>query len=316
MPLNLSSARVINPILTTIAQGYAQPEFVGNKLFPRVPVSARGGQVLEFGKESFRRYASRRAPGTRKARIEFGYLGKPFALYQDALEAPVSFELMEDAAAVPGLDLGRAAVATVMRSLLLTQELDQAALATSAANYETDSVMALTSTGKWSTNTGNPITDIEIGRETIRAKCGVYPNLLTISAKAYSACKNNPNVLARIQYGGTSVSPAQVTPQVLAALFQVDEVVIGGGIYCDDADVTQDIWGNNVVLAFVPKSFSGNSMDLAQPSYGYTYTLNGNPLVQQPYKEDQSDSWIYPVKFERAPVLSGIASGFLIKSPA
>ena len=311
-PLNPSSARVVDPILTTLAQGYGQAEFVGHRLFPRVPVTARGGQILEFGKESFQRYASRRAPGARTARIEWGYAGKPFALYQDALEAPVPREIAQDASVVPGIDLGRGAVATVMRSLLLTQECDQAHLATTASNYEGDSVLALSGGAKWSASTGNPIADIDSGREVIRRKCGLYPNLVTMSATAFSAARNNPNVLARVMQGGKPVEPAQVTREALAILFNVNEVVVGSAIEFVGGS-SRDIWGDDVVLAYVPKGFAGNAMDLAQPSYGYTYTLNGHPLVESPYWEQQSKSWIYGVTFERAPVLSGIASGFLIK---
>lgn len=315
MPLNTSSARVINPILTTLAQGYRQAEFIGDRLFPRVPVNARGGQVLEFGKESFQRYASRRAPGTRTARIDFGYAGKPYALYQDSLEAPVPREISQDAMAVPGIDLGRGAVSTVMRALLMGQEIDQATLATTAANYENDSVLVLTGGGKWSASTGTPISDIDAGREVIRRKCGLYPNIVVLSARAFNAARNNPTVLARVLNGGKNAEPAQVTREALAVLWNVDEVVVGAGIYMNGA-TSLDIWGDDVVLAYVPKSLGGNSMDLAQPSYGYTYTLLGNPLVEQPYWEQQSKSWIYGVTFERAPVLSGIASGFLIKGAA
>lgn len=314
-PLNLSSARVIDPILTTLAQGYTQAEFIGHRLFPRVPVGARGGQVLEFGREGFRRYASRRAPGGRTARIDWGYAGRPFALYQDALEAPVPREIAQDAAAVPGIDLGRGAVATVMRSLLLTQECDQALLATTAANYEPDSVMVLTGAAKWSASTGTPIADIDAGREVIRAKCGLYPNVVALSATAFNAARNNPSVLARVLPGGKTAEPAQVTRETLAALFNVDEVVVGQGVEFVGTS-NRDIWGDDVVLAYVPRGFGGNAMDMAQPSYGYTYTLNGSPMVEAPYWEQQSKSWIYGVTYERAPVLSGIASGFLIKDVA
>ena len=124
--------------------------------------------------------------------------------------------------------------------------------------------------------------------------------------------RNNPNVLARVVQGGKPVEPAQVTREALAVLFNVDEVVVGSAIEFVGGS-SRDIWGDDVVLAYVPKGFAGNAMDLAQPSYGYTYTLNGHPLVESPYWEQQSKSWIYGVTFERAPVLSGIASGFLIK---
>ncbi|NJM36198.1 MAG: hypothetical protein HC850_17565, partial [Rhodomicrobium sp.] len=54
MSLNPAQARIYDPVLTTHIRGYQHPDFVGSLLFPAVEVRARGGQVLEFGKESFK----------------------------------------------------------------------------------------------------------------------------------------------------------------------------------------------------------------------------------------------------------------------
>ena len=105
MPGTNANVRVYDPVLSGIAQGYANMDFVGGLLFPRVPVKARGGQIVEFGKEAFMRYATRRAPGANTARLQFGYLGKPFALFNDAIDVPVPREHQQDAMTVPGIDI-------------------------------------------------------------------------------------------------------------------------------------------------------------------------------------------------------------------
>ena len=38
-------------------------------------------------------------------------------------------------------------------------------------------------------------------------------------------------------------------------------------------------------------------------------------MVETPYWDANSKSWVYGVSYERAPVLSGIASGYLIVNP-
>lgn len=53
MSMSLSQARVVDPVLTTHAQGYKNADFVGMALFPRVDVAKSGGQVIEFGREAF-----------------------------------------------------------------------------------------------------------------------------------------------------------------------------------------------------------------------------------------------------------------------
>ena len=142
-PLNTAGARIIDPILSTHASGYRHPERVGNLLFPAVPVGVSGGQRLEFGKESFRLYNARRAPGSDTKRIQFGYAGKPFALTQEALEAAVPREWMRDASQVPGIDLAARAVNLVMNSVTLLLEYQQATIATTAANYDNDHKVTL-----------------------------------------------------------------------------------------------------------------------------------------------------------------------------
>ena len=313
MPNSNSAVRVIDPVLTNIAQGYNIQQMVGEVLFPRVPVMTRGGQIIEFGRDAFRLYSSKRQAGGRTARIQFGYLGKPFALFNDAVEVPLPREHLQDARIMPGLDLGARAINVTMRNMLLSLEVDQAILATTAANYGAANKVTLAGATKWSASTGTPMTDIDAGREVIRQSTGMYPNTVVMSPLAFNACKNNPTVVSRFQYNGVAGTDAsQITTAMLAGLFNVDRVVVGKGVYFNDANVGTDIWGNNVVLAY---SVLGNTM-LEEPSYGYTYTLEGNPLVEEPYWEPQTKSWVYGVTFERAPVLSGISAGYLIINPA
>lgn len=308
-----SQARVIDPILTNVAQGYQNSDLIGHSLFPAVPVQVSGGQIIEFGRESFRLFNARRSPGGTTKRIEIGYLGKHFSLVQDSLEGKVPREHLRDAARVPGIDLGSRAVNTVMKALKLSLENEQAQLALNASNYDNNHKLTLSGTSKWSTDTGNPMGDIDSAREEIRSTVGIYPNTLVLSAQVFNACKNNPRVIARFQYNSqVPVDGTSITAQMLAGLFNVDKVVIGKAISIDDANVSTDIWGNNAVLAYVPAAPSG----MEEPSYGYTYTMEGNPLVEPAYYDNPDKSWIYPVNYERAPVLSGITSGFLIQNPA
>lgn len=311
MPLSNSGVRVINPILSTVVQGYRNSDLVGNALFPRVPVAASGGQILEFGKEAFMQYAAARAPGGTTKRIPFGYLGKPYTLFNEALESQVPREHLRDAKQVPGLDLAVGAVNTVMKSLLLSLEVAQANLALNAANYASSNKVALAGASKWSDYANSdPAAQMEGYRDQIRQACGVFPNTLLLSAQAMKTLKQHPKILDRLKYTGRDV----VTEDLIANLWNIKNVVVGGSIKADDAGVLSDVWGNNAVLAYVPQSKA--DLQAIEPSYGYTYTMEGHPLVEEPYWEANSKSWIYGVSFERAPVLSGISAGFLIQNPA
>ena len=316
MALSTAGVRVIDPILSNVVQGYSNMDLVGKNLFPNVPVFASGGQIIEFGKEAFKLYNARRAPGGKTSRIQMGYFGKPFSLVQDSLEAIIPREYVRDALAVPGIDLASRGIMVAMKSLQLQLEVDQAALATTVGNYASGSYVTMAGSTQWSNvssnvSTANPLADIDVGREKIRTLTGVYPNVLLLSAKAFNAVKNNTNIIPRIQYASNIQADAtQITPDMLAGLFNVKKVVVGRGIYFNDANVTTDIWGNDAVLAYVPEG----SLSIEEPSFGYTYTMDGNPIVEEGYFDNNSKSWVYGVNFERAPVLSGIAAGYLFKS--
>lgn len=305
--MNANQVRVIDPILTTVAQGYVQPGFIGSKLFPRVPVQLSGGQILQFGKEAFLKYSLRRAPGGATKRIDFGYLGAAFALLQDALEVKVPREWLRDAAVMPGINFGTRAVNLGMRVALISLEYDQATLALTAANYDSNHKVALTSTAKWSSASCDPQPQIDGYREAIRSSTGVYPNIMMCSPVAFTALRNNPNIRDAFKY----TSADSITEQMLAKKLNFDEVVVGKAVTSDDAGNFTDIWGNNALLAYAPQSPSGAE----EPSYGYTYTMEGHPLVEMPYWDANMKSWMYPATFERAPVIAAPTAAFLIQNP-
>lgn len=303
----LPQVRVVDPILTTHVQGYRNAEMAADALFPRVPVQISGGRVLEFGKESFKLYSTLRAPGTDARRVRFGYEGKPYALDNHALDAVVPREHLRDAAVMPGIDLAARSVNLVQKSNLLTLEKESADLAIDANNYDANHKVTLAGATKWSDAAGLPTKNIDDAREAVRATTGVYPNVVLLSAVAFKAAKNNPSVLDRFKY----TSRDSVTPEMLAALWDVERVVVGRAVYASDAGAFTDVWGNNAVVAYVPPVTSG----MEEPSYGYTYTMEGHPMVEEPYWDNKARSWIYGVTYERKPVLTGILAGYLIIAP-
>lgn len=309
-PLNTSTARVIDPILTGIAQGYTHAQRVGHVLFPAIPVPARGGNIIEFGLESFVNYNSRRAPGANTAQIRFGYEGRPFALQQHSLDAPVPREFMQDAETVPGIDLGKQAVNTVMNSLTLSLEVEQAALASNPANYGANNKLTLTGADVWSDEASDPIGDIETAKDQVRGTCGTEPNRMVIANAGFKALKSHPKIIERFKYTTAEL----VTAKMLAGLFDLEEVAVGKTTYVEDPDaetkVFHEAWDNVCVLGYTPTQDAA----MGQPSYGYTYTLQGHPFVEKPEWKSDNKSWVYGVTYERIPVLTGIASGFLFNS--
>ncbi len=302
-----AQARVIDPVLTTAAQGYKNADFVGDLLFPTVPVDQRGGKIITFRKEDFQLYATGRTPGANTKRVQYGYDGAAFALEQHSLEGVVPFEIMQDANAVPGIDMGRIAVMKTQNIIALRKEKAQADLAVAAGNYDAAHKKTnLAGNTLWSDPVNSdPIGDVENGKDAVRATIGRYPNTLIVSAATMKALRVHSKIIDRIKYTGRDVP----TPELLANLFGVARVAVGGAVYNNAAGAFVDVWGKTAVLAYTE---IGSLLDMGLPSYAYTYQLRGYPIVEVPYQDRNAKSWVYPVTDELSPVIAGATAGYLI----
>lgn len=306
--MTAATARSIDPVLTTAAQGYKNADFVGDALFPAVPVDQRGGKIITFGKEDFRLYATGRVPGANTKRVQFGHVGASFSLEQHALEGVVPWEIMQDANQVPGIDMGRVAVMKTQNIIALRKEKAQADLATTAANYPAANKVTLAGTDQWSDYTNSdPVDDVETAKEAVRTQIGRRPNTVVMGAAVFAKLRQHPKILDRIKYTGRD----SATPELLANLFGVQRVRVGDAVYENAAGAMADAWGKFVVLAYTE---IGSLADMGLPSFGYTYQLRGHPIVEMPYQDRNAKSWVYPVTDENQPVIAGSTAGYLISA--
>lgn len=307
-------ARVIDPVLSNHARGYGNPdvERAGRVLFPRAPIDQRGAKIVKFGKEAFRLYNTERAPGAAKKRVSVGYSSDTVSLNQHALAGQVTFEALEDANAVPGIDLGRRALNVPMEIIRREEEYRAAQIAQNAANYATDNKDTLSGTDQWTDAGSKPGEQMDDAHMVIRSRIGRRGNVLVLGPNVYNAARRNAKVIAQV-FAGSANKPEMVTRDQLAAYFGVKKIAVGDDIYlpatASDDDAFSDVWGNVAILAYVP-SVDGEG-DIEVPSFGYTYYLKGHPLVEAPWQDRDHDVWVYPTKDEYQPVLTGMHAGFL-----
>jgi len=312
--ITTSQARVIDPVLTSVAQGYKQLDLVGGFLFPRVNVGVRGGQIITFGKEDFMLYNTQRAPGENTRRVQFGYSPSSFALVDYSIEGAVPTEIQQEAEAMEAgftINMAQMAIYKAQAIMALRLEKAQADLARTLANYGSSNKTTLSSTAQWSDLTSgvsDPINDVEVAKEAIRASTGKRPNVLVMGPAVLAKLRMHPKIIDRMKYTGRDVP----TKEILAALFGVDQVVVGEGIYSNDAGTAfTDIWGKDVVLAFTELS---GLADMGTPSYGYTYNLSGYPIAEVPYWDRNAKTQFFPVTRAEAPVIAAATAGYLIKN--
>lgn len=304
-----AQAGVVDVVLTNYARGYSNQEFIATRLAPNVDVPARNIRLLKFGKEGFRKLNTRRAPGSPILTVQYGYASDPIALLQDALQGLVPVETQEEAAKVPGIDLGQQAVQMVLDQLDLGFEVDTAQMVRNPANYGANNKVALAGASRWTDANSDPKKDVDDAKEAVRRQVGRYPNKLILGAVVFNALTNHPKIKEQFKY----TSADSITEAMLARYFNLEEVIVGKAVYLPDgvadASPATDIWGNDAVLAYVPKG--ANWM---VPSFAYTYRLRGYPHVETPWYDRDIKSWKYPTTQERRPYLVGADAGFLIQS--
>lgn len=319
MSMTLADIRLKqNPILSNLLLGLGQGTYIAEKLFPRLPQALSSVTLAQLGDERLRRYNLRRAPGTATKRINIKYDGKTYAVDQYSVEVPMPRELIREADESRKLNVGnyldvsRIAMATANDVLALDYEIEVAQLATTAGTYAAGHVLALAGSTKWSASTGTPVTDIRAASDVIRKKIGKRPNRLTLSADALSALTMNPEVKGYLPT--TNLGPASI--EQLKTILNVDEILVGDATWIDETDTGRDVWGNNAILAYVPKIAGNGSADisLAEPAFGFTNVIEGHPFAETPYYDNGAKSWIYGATYERRPNVAYNTAAFLFSN--
>lgn len=125
---------------------------------------------------------------------------------------------------------------------------------------------------KWSNDNSDPIKFIADQKLEMHQQTGRTPNKLAIGANVFNALRQHPAILERVKYGGSTANPASVTKNVLAQLFEIDELVVLMSIMNQakqgaEADM-QFIGDPDAVLL----AYATSAPSVDEPSAGYIFT--------------------------------------------
>jgi hypothetical protein len=155
--------------------------------------------------------------------------------------------------------------------------------------------------GFWAkTDTTNTfITDILTAKKAIQAKTGLLPNCLMIDYGTFTALQNSQVLLDRIRYTQSGI----VTEQLIAAMLQLDSVIVGKAIYTSDKEnkagsitTTTNVWektaGQGSAFLFYRPSAAG--MKQVSPGYQYRVAYDGSTWRRMiSYREEWAHQTIY-----------------------
>lgn len=322
MPIATLGAANADPLLTDFAISAIQADtnFAHGRVFAPVAVSSQSARYFRWNLQDIMRDdVTGRRPGGPHARVRVGFSQQTAVLEEDAGEYPVPDEIRnsQDGPFAGGM---RAAITQLAHKLSIRREVQFVARyvvpggATPWANAD------LTPTAAWNTAAAVPIADVRRWARTIHLRTGYRPNVLILSRAAFDAAVDAVQVVGRLPDNALR----NVTQDILAALFELDEVVVADAVRetAPESAATAApafIWpAANALLAYRSRTPS-----LDEPSAGYIFTWTEFDNVRQSldgtlapairvYDEPQTRSLVAQASIYHAQVITAPEAGVRI----
>lgn len=294
----------INAYLSEVARGYGNNSFIAENLFPIIDSEKEKIDIFQFNKEAFQLYDTERAIRANSNVISpKGFSKHTATLAEHDLAYPIDYREEDEAEKVK---LQLHATNVVTEGLKLKLEKQCADLAQDPKNYATENKIALSGTSQFTNDASDPLKVVNAGKDAVCGKIGKDPNTLVMGQEVWQALKQNTSLKNLIASSSNKI----ITLDLLKEFFEIENIVVGRSIYADANNNFARVWGNNIILAYVPKLTSRTEYD---PSFGYTVRKKDALQIDEYQKEGNK------VKYIRAtdiytPFLVGAEAGYLISN--
>lgn len=271
----------VNRPLTQIAIAYAQnPEaFIADRMFPVLPVSKKTDSYFQVPRgDWFRDEMKKRAPGALSAERTHNlstdtYQCDVWALHEmlaDQVRANYDSPLQADREITEGLT----------QAGMIRKELEWVTKYFVAGLWTQDFTgVSSGPTGdqvlQWNDAASNPIEDVRAAKRRVQARTGFRPNKMALGREVFDILLDHPDIVGRLDRGQTPTGPAIANRESLAALFELDEIlvmdsVVNSAVEGAASDSIDFIGGRTALLVY-----AAPSPGLYVPSGGYTFSWTG-----------------------------------------
>ena len=256
----------------SIAHFQSMDKFISGKIFPVMSVQ-RASDTYDVYPQGYwnRLHDTRREEESVANTINYGVRSDSYACKEHALRIFVSDKKRANADVQRDLDFESTKI--VMQSLVMRREIDWANAFLKSGiwgiDYDGDVVANTTKVTKWSDAASNPIEQIKDACLKITLNsAGLRPNKLIISPDVWRQLTEHPELKKRVGYtggGGAGNMAIMVTKQAVAALFEIEEIIVMESIVNKAVPGLEDADGEPPVdnafiaekcalLAYVPSS--------------------------------------------------------------
>lgn len=276
----------VQSALTQIATAYLQDNrnYVADQVFPIVPVEFQADKYFAFSKDDFfRDEALRRADAVESAGGGFNLGTGTYAADVWAYHKDLGGQTRRNSD--PAVNMDIATTKFVMQKLLIRR--DRFFMGAYLVNgvWSVDNVGTAggtpggTTPPYWNDDAnGDPFTDIANAQTNILQNTGFEPNTFLMAFAVYQGLRKHPLVIDRIKYT-TRADASKITPELLAAAFDVERAVVSKAVYNTSVETTT-VTGSAGVYNFIAGKdallcHSAPSPGLMIPTAGYIFAWSG-----------------------------------------
>lgn len=272
----------VNTPLTQISIAYTQQAsaFVASRVFPNIPVQKQSDRYWTYDRGEFwRDEMQERAPGTESAGGGYSvdstptYYAPVYAFHKD-----IPDQVRNNADAAINVDRDATIYCTTKAMIKREKLWVSKFFAASVWTNDWDGVSGSPSTNEvkqWNDAASTPIEDVRLFSRTVMQSTGYRPNKMVLGRAVYDALLDHPDIIDRLKYGQTVGRVAMTDTSALAALFQVDEILVMDAVENtakEGQTATQAfIGGKKMLLCYAPAA-----PGLMVPSAGYTFSWTGH----------------------------------------
>lgn len=294
----------VNAYLSKVARGYTNSAFIAENLFPVIDSELEKVDIFEFNKEAFQVYDTERSIRANSNVISpKGFNKKTTTLTEHDLAYPIDYREEEESKVVK---LQLHATNVVTEGLKLKHEKQCADLVQNTDNFASTNKIVLSGTSVFSNSASDPEGVVDDAKNAIAGKIAQEPNTMVMGYEAFKDLKKHPKLRELISTSQTRI----ITLELMKQIFDIDNIYVGKSVFVNETGDFLKVWGNNIVLAYVPKLDSRTEYD---PSFAYTVKKKDSLKIDEYTKEGNK------VKYIRAtdiytPFLVGPDAGYLIKN--
>lgn len=272
----------VNGVLTNVAIAFMQkPDaFVADRVFPNIPVSKQSDLYRVYPRDAFFRAEMEKvAAGTRVKMIGYDLSTTSYFCHVWGVGHPIPDQVRANADADVNLEVNGTRL--LSQNAMLRREIEWAtkyfatSIWTSGRTGVDSGEVAGTSVRRWNDPNSTPVEDVRLAKRVMQGLTGMMPNKMTLGREVYDALVDHPDIIDRVKYStGTADNPSKVNKRTLAALFELEEILIMDALQNTAKEgqtlALTRIGGKHALLTYSP---AGASTD--EPSAGYTFSWTG-----------------------------------------